>query len=405
MANAFDNAKKLLKRTAGIMGLSEENINYLSTPKKVLEAKLKVGDKEYQAYRVQYNDVLGPTKGGIRYHPNVSLDEVKALGFWMTLKNSLAGLPYGGAKGGVIVNPKELTEEEIEELSREYVRAFHQDLGAWKDVPAPDVYTTPQIMAWMLDEFEKIKGEKEPAMITGKPLELGGSKGRSYSTAQGGVFVLMELLKERKNIKIAIQGFGNAGSNAAKILYEQGYKIIAVSDSKTGIYKNEGLNINEVIAYKRANKTLKGYENAEEISNKELLELETDVLILAALENQITIENADRIKAEIILELANGPVTPEADEILDNKNIIVVPDILANSGGVIVSYFEWVQNLQAYYWTEEEVIKKLKQVIVNSLNKVLSMSKEKNVSLRMAAYIAAIKRILDASKLRGEKID
>ncbi len=405
MANAFDNVKKLLKKTAGIMGLSEENLNYLSTPKKVLKAKLKVGDKEYQAYRVQYNNVLGPTKGGIRYHPNVSLDEVKALGFWMTLKNSLAGLPYGGAKGGVIVNPKELTEEEIEELSREYVRAFHQDLGAWKDVPAPDVYTTPQIMAWMLDEFEKIKGEKEPAMITGKPLELGGSKGRSYSTAQGGVFVLMELLKERKNIKIAIQGFGNAGSNAAKILYEQGYKIIAVSDSKTGIYKNEGLNINEVIAYKRANKTLKGYENAKEISNKELLELETDVLILAALENQITIENADRIKAEIILELANGPVTPEADEILDNKNIIVVPDILANSGGVIVSYFEWVQNLQAYYWTEEEVIKKLKQVIVNSLNKVLSMSKEKNVSLRMAAYIAAIKRILDASKLRGEKID
>ncbi len=390
------------------MGLNNDIVNYLSNPKRILESELEVRGKKYAAYRIQYNDVLGPTKGGIRFHPRVSLNEVKTLSFWMTLKNSLAGLPYGGAKGGVIVNPKELSERELEELSREYVRAFYKNLGAWKDIPAPDVYTNPQIMAWMLDEYEKIVKHKEPGMITGKPLELGGSKGRKYSTAQGGVFVLNELLIklkksfQKKDIKIVIQGFGNAGSNAARILYEQGYKIIAVSDSKGGIHNNEGLEIPEIIKYKEENNSLKGYKNAEEISNKELLELKTNVLILAALENQITKDNAANIKAELIIELANGPITPEADEILNKKSIMVAPDILANSGGVIVSYFEWVQNLQAYYWTEEKVIKKLKEKIIKALEKVLEISEKKKVSLRTAAYIIALERIIKASKLRGE---
>ncbi|MEK6916989.1 MAG: Glu/Leu/Phe/Val dehydrogenase, partial [Nanoarchaeota archaeon] len=364
--DVFDNVKKQLSNINKTMKLSDKEMKLLLTPNKVIQEELEVkmdsGEmKKFQAFRVQYNRARGPTKGGIRYHPNVSLGEVKSLAFWMAVKCAVVDIPYGGAKGGIIVNPKELSQKELERLSRAFIRAIYKDIGPMKDIPAPDVYTNSQIMAWMLDEYEKLTGENAPGVITGKPLELGGSKGRSFATSQGGAYVLREFAKikglQPEETTVAVQGFGNAGSFIAKILDEWGYKIVAVSDSKGGIYNKNGLNIKALEHHKEKTGSVKGF--AVDISNKELLELDVDVLVPAALENQITSQNADKIKAKVILELANGPVTPEADELLAKKKIAVLPDVLANAGGVTVSYFEWVQNLYGYYWEEAEILEKL----------------------------------------------
>ncbi len=409
--STFENSQKQLLEAIKAGGIPEKEIEFLKEPKRVIQVRfpVKMDDgsiKYFQGYRVQYNDARGPTKGGIRFHPQVDLDEVKTLAFWMTIKNAVVGIPYGGGKGGVIINPKEHSQAELERVSREFIKAIHDVVGPTKDIPAPDVYTNPQTMAWMLDEYEKIKKEHLPGLITGKPLSIGGSEGRGYSTAMGGAYVLSEAASvmdiDPLTARVAIQGFGNAGMNMARILSEWGYKIIAVSDSSTGLYDEEGLKIEEVIEYKIKNKKLKGYP-AKEITNEELLEIETDILIPAALENQITKENADKIKAKLIVELANGPTTPEADEILRKKEIIVIPDVLANAGGVTVSYFEWVQNNYGYYWTEKEVLEKLEAIMTKSFKEIHEIVKEKDTSYRQAAYILAVNRILEAAKARGEE--
>lgn len=407
--NAFENAQKQLLNSIKAANIKEEDIEFLKNPKKIIQTsfpvKLDNGKiKYFQGYRVQFNDARGPTKGGIRFHPQVDLHEVKALAFWMTIKNAVVNVPYGGGKGGVEIQPSAFSEAELEKVSRGFIRALHKDLGPQIDVPAPDVYTTPQIMAWMLDEYETIKGHHAPGLITGKPLALGGSEGRGYSTAQGGAYVLKEYINligaNPAETRVAIQGFGNAGMHMARILFSWGYKIIAVSDSRFGIYAEEGLDIEKVIAHKEKIRSLGGF-GVKEITNAELLELDTDVLVPAALENTITKDNAENVKAKVILELANGPTTPEADEILESKDIVVLPDVLANAGGVAVSYFEWVQNNYGYYWTEEEVLDKLEKKMVKSFNEIHFIVKELDTSYRNAAFILAVRRIIEAAKLRG----
>ncbi|RLE47710.1 glutamate dehydrogenase [Candidatus Woesearchaeota archaeon] len=399
----FENITKRLSVVEKDMNLNEKEMGLLLNHKKISKAELEVGGKKFSAWRIIHSDALGPGKGGIRFHPNVSENEVKALSFWMSLKNSLAGIPFGGAKGGVIVNPKEMSKEELEQLSRAFVRAFHEHIGQDKDVPAPDVYTNSQTMAWMLDEYEKIKGHHEPGFITGKPLELQGIALRSDSTSKGGFIVLKELINKvnlSKPVSVAIQGFGNAGMNIAKMLFEDGgFNVVAVSDSKGGIFQ-DNLDISEVIKVKQEKGTVTEFD-AEKISNEKILELDVDVLVLAALENQITESNADKVRAKYILELANGPVTFEADSILHKKKIVVVPDILANSGGVIVSYFEWSQNRAGNVLDEDYLKDKLERMMKDSFSRVYSIFSKSEFDMRQAAYILAIKRILAAEKLRG----
>ncbi|OGM01333.1 hypothetical protein A3K72_03105 [Candidatus Woesearchaeota archaeon RBG_13_36_6] len=408
--DVFKNAEKQIDKIASIMKLSKAEVDLLKKPNRIIEVKIPLKldsgkTKEFDGFRVQYNDARGPTKGGIRYHPDVNLSEVKALAFWMAMKCAVVNIPYGGAKGGVKVNTKELSQAELERLSRGYIQKIHNYIGPYKDIPAPDVYTNAQIMAWMLDEYEKLEKGHFPAVITGKPIELGGSLGREYATSQGGAFVLRELVKILKlnhpKTRVVVQGFGNAGSHIARILNEWGYKIIAVSDSQGAILDQKGLNIKDIIKHKQEKETVVGFRNSKTITNEELLELDCDVLVPAALENQITKDNANRIKAKVVLELANGPTTPEADEILFKRNIPVIPDILANAGGVTVSYFEWVQNLYGYYWKEEEVLAKLEEIMIKSFKDVYKTSKEYKVDMRKAAQILAVKRILDAERLRG----
>ncbi len=370
-------------------------------------SELDVNGHKYPAWRIVYNRALGPGKGGIRFHPDVSEDEVKALSFWMALKNSLAGIPYGGGKGGVKFDPKAVSQEELEAISRAYVSAFHEHLGQDKDIPAPDVYTNGQIMSWMLDEFEKKIGRHEPGMITGKPVELGGIAMRGDATAQGGYLVAKEMidkfLNSRPDITIAIQGFGNAGSFMAEKLSNDGYKIIAVSDSRGGTYSEGGLNISDLTKWKEAGHSLSEHASGKAITNAELLETKVDILVLAALENQITVENASRVKADFIVELANGPITYEADNILTAANKIVVPDILANSGGVIVSYFEWAQNRTGQILDEDYLKKLLDKKMKDNWGKVYEayLSHDKQRTLRQEAYILAVRRILAAERWRG----
>ncbi|MBW3011764.1 Glu/Leu/Phe/Val dehydrogenase, partial [Candidatus Woesearchaeota archaeon] len=340
--DVFEVVLKQLEKAQKIRNWPEKELELIKAPKKILDSKLKVkldnGKTErFQAYRVQHNNARGPTKGGIRYHPNVTLGEVKSLAFWMALKCSITNIPLGGAKGGIILNPKEMSDAELERVSRAFVQAFHEDIGPDQDVPAPDVYTTPQIMVWMLDEYEKITGKHAPAMITGKPLELGGSQVRGYSTAQGGLYVTLDAAKNigiGQGSRVAIQGYGNAGYFMAKILAKNGYKIVAVSDSKGGIFNENGLDPEQVMAHKQVTKSVVGFEATKAITNEELLELDVEILVPAALEKVITQENAGNVKAKLFVELANGPVTPEADDVLFGKGTIVVPDILANAGGV-----------------------------------------------------------------------
>ena len=388
---------------------NEKDLELLSAPKRILivnfPVKMKDGSvKIINGYRVQYNDARGPTKGGIRFHPHVDIEEVKALALWMTLKTAVLDLPYGGAKGGITIDPKSTSNEDIEKISREFIRQIHDFVGPTKDIPAPDVYTNPQVMAWMLDEYEKIKGEKAPGMITGKPLELGGSKGRDVATAQGAAYVFREAADEydlSSNATIAVQGFGNAGMHIARILSEWGYKVVALSDSKGGIYNEAGFNIEEVAEFKEKKGSLVDFPKAKKITNEELLLLNVDVLVPAALENQITKENAAKVKAKLVLEVANGPVTSEADAILHKNDIVVVPDILANAGGVTVSYFEWVQNNSGYYWEEKEVLDKLEKKMVAAFREVHELVKKLGIDHRTAAYILSINRIVDAEKKRG----
>ncbi len=407
----FENIKKELKKVSKFMELTENEIDYLLRHKSIQKSEIELADKKYPAWRIIHNNVLGPGKGGIRFHPDVSEDEVKSLSFWMSLKNSLIEIPYGGAKGGIKINPRELGKKEIEIISREYVKAFHEFIGENRDIPAPDVNTDSWVMGIMLDEYEKIKGYHEPGVITGKPIELGGCALRKDSTSKGGKIILKEFLnkirKKPEEIIIAIQGFGNVGMNVAKMLHDDNFKVVAVSDVKGGIYSKEGLDIEKVIHHNNKTGSVVQFKDSESITNSELLALGVDVLIPAAMENQITKKNVLNIKAKYILELANGPITFDADEILTKKGVIVIPDILANAGGVVVSYCEWCQNKAGHIHPKDEMNCVLNNKMINTFYNIYELyqeGKNKNpeFSMRTAAYIIAIKRIIAAAKARGE---
>jgi glutamate dehydrogenase/leucine dehydrogenase len=406
--NVYESAMKRLDDVARIMNLSDKEVRIFKKPAQLKKATLEIDGEKIPAWRIVYNRALGPGKGGIRFHPEVSEDEVKSLSFWMALKNSLAGLPYGGGKGGVKFDPKKKDKKYIEKVARAYIDAFYKYVGADKDIPAPDVYTTPEIMGWMLDQYEKNVGHHESGMITGKPLELGGLALRSDSTAKGGFIITKELLHhtplKREKMKIAIQGFGNAGLHIARMLEGDGFKVVAVSDSKGGV-KSTGtrLNIPALIDLKKQGQSVVEYEDhVEKISNEELLELDVDLLVLAALENQITIKNAEKIKAKYILELANGPIDQQADQILFGNKVTVIPDILANAGGVVVSYFEWAQNRTGNILDEDYLEKKLFTIMESSWHRVYELyMDEQTIDLRTAAYMIAIERILKAEKARS----
>ncbi|RMD58068.1 Glu/Leu/Phe/Val dehydrogenase [Candidatus Woesearchaeota archaeon] len=394
-------SRKINKESTHLIPLLEKpmrtyNVNF---PVRMDDGKIRI----FSGYRVQYNDARGPCKGGIRFHPKVNLQEVMELSFLMTLKCAVVGIPFGGGKGGVAFNPKNYSKAEIERISRAYIKAIAHAIGPDKDIPAPDVNTNSQTMAWMLDEYESVKGHKAPGAITGKPIEIGGSKGRQYATSLGGAIVLREYLKRKKQAlsktKIAIQGMGNVGSNIARILAEWGAKIIATSDSRGGTYNPRGLNVPKLLEHN--NKTVATFKGGEKITNEELLELKCDVLIPAALENVITEKNAGSVRAKTILEMANGPITPKADEILEKSKIEVIPDILANAGGVAVSYFEWVQNTTNHYWKEHRVNQELEEIMVSAFEEVILTAKKEKCSLRRAAYMLSINKVLKAEKLRG----
>lgn len=407
----FDIAVKQLKKAADAMKMDKRTFEMLSQPMAIMQVSLPVrmdnGEtKVFTGFRVHYNNARGPTKGGIRFHPQETLSTVKALSAWMTWKTAITNLPLGGAKGGIICDPKSMSVAELERLSRAYVRAVGPFIGPLVDVPAPDVYTTPQIMAWMMDEYENIVRHSAPGVITGKPLENWGSLGRGDATARGGMYVLREAAKELgmnlKTATVAVQGFGNAGQFGHKLVTELfGSKVVAVSDTKGGIYSESGLDFNKLLEHKQKTGSVKGFPGTKSITNEELLELKVDVLIPAALENQLRSDNADKIKAKIILELANGPTTPDADEIFHKKKITMLPDFLANAGGVTVSYFEWVQNQAGYYWTDKEVDERLDRKMTEAAHAVFETTKKYNVDPRTAAYIVSIKRVADAMKLRG----
>ncbi len=408
--NVFEIAQQQIKDACEKLKVKPAVYEILKQPMRVMEVAIpvKMDDgsvKVFSGYRSQHNLALGPAKGGLRFHPTITLDEAKALSMWMTFKSAVVGLPYGGGKGGVKCNPKELSEGEKERLSRGFIQAIAPIIGPEKDIPAPDVYTNAQVMAWMMDEYSKLRGYNTFGVITGKPLIVGGSIGRNEATARGCCFVIREAAAQLginiKGARVVVQGFGNAGSIAARIMHDMGAKVVAVNDSRTGIYNHNGVDPYEVLEHKNKTGSVGGFPGTTEISNDELLALECDVLIPAAMENQITEENVDNVRAKIVGEAANGPTTPEADKVLYSKNILVLPDILASSGGVTVSYFEWVQNLQNFYWTEEEVNSRLEQKMVDAFNNVHRISKEYSVDMRSAAYMAGIKHLADAMEIRG----
>ena len=393
-------AQELIEKTGQKLNLTREEINLIIQPDRVIEVKVPVKMdkgviKTFVGYRSQHSNILGPYKGGIRFHQNVSREEVIALSTLMTLKCAANNLPLGGGKGGVIVNPKELSEGELERLSRTYAKAIAPFIGEDVDIPAPDVNTDGKIMMWMLDEYEKTIGKKSPATFTGKPVEFGGSLGRTEATGRGGVIVMENLLKalNKDYQTIAVQGFGNVGYYFAQIGYEKDYKVVALSDSKGGIYNENGLNPEEVMKVKEETGSVINFKDGKVISNEELLELPVDVLVPAALENVISKDNASKIQAKVIIEMANGPITEEAYPILESKGIIIAPDILANGGGVIVSYFEWLQNKKNEKWSEDEVNQKLEEQLTTAFNEIYNISKEFNTGLKEAAFISALKKI------------
>ncbi|MFX1562296.1 MAG: Glu/Leu/Phe/Val dehydrogenase [Promethearchaeota archaeon] len=407
--NPYEAALQQLDLAAEKMGLDPAIHEMLKHPMRVLIVNIPVhmddgAVRVFTGFRSQYNDALGPTKGGIRYHPDVNLDEVVALSAWMTFKTAVAGLPLGGGKGGIRCNPKEMSLGELERLTRGYTRELIKFIGPQTDVPAPDVYTDSQTMAWIMDEYAEVSGIYAPGVVTGKPIEIGGSQGRNEATSRGLVYTVIEASEHLriplKGARVTVQGYGNVGYYAARILHEMGCKIIAVSDSKGGIHNPAGLNPVAVKEHKDKTRSVIGFRGSKQITNNEILELECEILVPAALENVITKENASRIKAKIVAEGANGPTTPEADVILHNQGIFLIPDILANAGGVTVSYFEQVQNQMNYYWTEEEVNSKLEKIMRTAFSNVLKISKELDVPMRVAAFILAVKRIAGAIKAR-----
>jgi len=408
--NPWQMSLSQLDEVAKKINLDENIHQILRHPKRCLTVSIPIQMdngkiKVFTGFRVQHNVNRGPAKGGIRYHPEVTLEEIKALAMLMTWKCAVVGIPYGGAKGGIICDPRKLSLKELERLTRRYVSEIISFIGPEKDIPAPDVNTNPQIMAWIMDTYSMDVGYSVPGVVTGKPISIGGSLGRNIATARGVMFSLMNAAKKFKidpfEKTIAIQGYGNVGGNLAHLLNQQGYKIIALSDVEGGIYNSKGLDPRKVsIALKKSGSVI-SFKGADKITNQELLTMDCDILIPAALENQIDEDNADKIRAELIVEAANGPITPEADKILEEKGIFVIPDILANAGGVTVSYFEWVQGLQAYFWTEREVNLKLRDIMQKAFDNVYRISEERKVSMRKAAYILAIERVAEATRVRG----
>ena len=408
--NQYDIAVEQFQRAADIMKLDPNVQEILRKPRRILSINfpVKMDDGRivlYQGFRCQHNNALGPYKGGIRFHPNVTVEEVKALSMWMTWKCAVAGVPFGGGKGGVAVNPKLLSHAELERLSRSFFSMISEIVGPYRDIPAPDVYTDSQTMAWFMDEYSKTEKNNAFAVVTGKPLIIGGSLGRDSATGRGVAITIEEAARhlkiDLKKTTCAIQGFGNVGSFAHQFLEEAGVKVLAVSDSRGGVYKKTGIWFNDIAAHKKKTGSTINLPGAENITNEELLELDVDILVPAALEDVITEKNAHKIKARLIGEGANGPTTPEADDILFKNGVTVIPDILANSGGVSTSYLEWVQNLQHLYWTAEEVDHRLKAIMTKAFADVWKTSQEYNVDMRTGAYIFAIGRVRDAMKIRG----
>jgi glutamate dehydrogenase/leucine dehydrogenase len=404
-------ALKQLEETAKIINLDEGIHKILAKPKRVLTVSLPVKMDDgrievFTGFRSQHNDARGPFKGGIRYHPQVTIEEVMALSMWMTWKCAVTGIPLGGGKGGIICNPKKMSNSELERMTRRYAYAISDIIGPYTDIPAPDVYTGGQEMAWIMDTYSTLKGNRgEPALITGKPLPIGGSLGRTEATGRGLSFTVREAAK-KQNINmneavVVVQGFGNAGQYAAQLVEEQGAKIIAVSDTQGAIINKNGFKVNELIKFKLENKSIRGFPGSTEINNDELLTTECTILIPAALENQITKDNASRIKTKIVAEAANGPTTPEADQVLYENNILVIPDVLANSGGVTVSYFEWLQNLRREYWSEAEVNERLDVIMTKAFAEVYDARLKYNTNMRTASIALAVNRVAEAIKLRG----
>ena len=409
--NPFETARKQVDIVADLLGIDAGIREVLKHPKRELTVNFPVrmdngSYRTYTGYRVQYNMARGPCKGGIRYHPQVTLDEVRALAAWMTWKCAVVNIPYGGAKGGVICDPKHMSKGELERLTRRYASEIAPIIGPEMDIPAPDVYTDSQTMAWIMDTYSQVKGYSVPGVVTGKPISLGGSEGRGEATGRGCAYVIREASKDAgvrvKNGTVAVQGFGNAGSVCVNLLNdEQGAKIVAASDSKGGIYKADGFNPHALEEHKAKTGSVVGFPGAKAISNEDLLELKVDILVPAALENQLGPKNADKVQAKLIAEAANGPTLPEADSVFFQKKITVLPDILANAGGVTVSYFEWAQDIQGYFWALEEVNQRLERVMVRSYNDVHKVAVERKVHNRTAAYVLAIQRVVDAIKIRG----
>jgi glutamate dehydrogenase len=409
MLDLLSSTQSIIKEAIGKLGYNADMYELLKEPLRILTVRIPVrmddgSVKIFTGYRSQHNDAVGPTKGGVRFHPEVNETEVKALSMWMSLKCGIFDLPYGGGKGGIVCDPRNMSFSELERLSRGYVRAISQIVGPTKDIPAPDVFTNPQIMAWMMDEYSHIQEFDSPGFITGKPIVLGGSQGRETATATGVTICIEEAAKRKgidlKDARVIIQGFGNAGSYLAKFMQDAGAKVIGISDANGALYDQRGLDIDYLLDQRDSFGTVTNlFSNI--ISNEELLEKECDILVPAAISNQITRENAERIQASIVVEAANGPTTMEATTILAKRNVLLVPDILASSGGVTVSYFEWVQNNQGYYWTGEEVAQKLRKKIVDSFQKVFSTAQNYQIDMRLAAYIVGIRRMAEASRFRG----
>lgn len=415
----FEDAVARLDEAYKYAHIDREALERLKFTKSIIEVSVPVrmddgSLKIFSGYRVRHDDTRGPTKGGLRFHPDVNLDEVKALAFWMTFKCAVVGIPYGGAKGGVCVDPKHLSKLELERLSRSFIEQIADFIGPDTDIPAPDVYTNERIMGWMMDEYSKITRRYTPAVITGKPLPLGGSLGRNDATGRGAFYCIEELGKIRKwnpkDITVAVQGFGNAGQHVARLLHHAGYKVVAISDSQGGIYREQGFDVPSLIHAKNSTRRVAAVYcegsvcetvEAKHISNEELLELPVDILIPAAMENQITEDNAARVQASIIVEAANGPTTPEADKILRDKKALVIPDILANAGGVTVSYFEWTQNRNGYYWDEADIHQRLQKIMAREFNAVYHLMDNKGCDMRTAAYSHALDRLDSAIRAQG----
>jgi glutamate dehydrogenase (NAD(P)+) len=408
--NPFEIAREQLRRVASIFDIDPNLVNILGNCKKAIEVSVPVtmddgATRVFQGYRVTHNIARGPSKGGIRYHPDVTLDEIKSLAMWMTWKCALMGIPFGGAKGGVVCDPKQLSRRELERMTRRYTTEIINEIGPEKDIPAPDVGTDGAVMAWIFDTFSMNKGHSVLGVVTGKPLTIGGSLGREEATARGALYCIRDAVAKRdrrlSSLRIAVQGFGNVGSYLARFLHQEGATVVAVSDSSLALYNPNGIDVAAAFAQKREQRTLAGLKDGEQITNDELLTLDVDILAPCALEQVITEQNADQVRASIICEGANGPVTPRADAILEDRGVLILPDILANAGGVVVSYFEWVQGLQEYFWKETEVNAKLNDIMSRAFDETWNAAAVRDVPMRVAAYGLAVQRVAEATVTRG----